>query len=211
MANRIPASCGISAPWRNLPNGMMSASLPPIAAQSRRASSSSLSEADSHSARWRPRSQWSRMMRATWRPLPQPVPSPSIQPRRKRTGADSTSAVAGGIRIRFKTGACCVSVIGGLRDAIAVIIFIVGNTRDGLPALADAIERGKMAAMGLTGEDDTFELGRRRAVRPLRYVWAASGGRPARDGYRRHGGGLHQRRWMFAGAGMSAVRGRQGS
>ncbi len=68
-------------------------------------------------------------------------------------------AVAGGIRIRFKTGACCVSVIGGLRDAIAVIavvIFIVGNTRDGLPALADAIERGKMVAVGLTGEDDAF-------------------------------------------------------
>ena len=72
-------------------------------------------------------------------------------------------AVAGGIRIRFKTGACCVSVIGGLRDVIAVIavviavvIFIVGNTRDGLPALADAVERGKMVAVGLTGEDDAF-------------------------------------------------------
>ena len=56
--------------------------------------------------------------------------------------------IAGRIRAGFKIGAyglaliCC---IGGLRDAIAVIavvIFIVGDTRDGLPALANAIERG---------------------------------------------------------------------
>ena len=31
------------------------------------------------------------MMAATWRPLPQPVPSPSIQPRRNRTGSDRVS------------------------------------------------------------------------------------------------------------------------
>ena len=70
-------------------------------------------------------------------------------------------AIAGGIGTGFKTGAYGFALIciGGLRDAIAVIavvIFIVGDTRDGLPALADAVERGKMAAVGLTGEDDAF-------------------------------------------------------
>ena len=121
--------------------------LPPIAAQSRRASSSSLSEADSHSARRRPRSQWSRMMAATWRPLPQPVPSPSIQPRRKRTGADRASpspvASVAGSRPALPSFAL-ICFIGGLRDVIAVIavvIFVVGDTRDGLQALADAVER----------------------------------------------------------------------
>ena len=120
--------------------------MPPIAAQSRRASSSSLSEADSHSARRRPRSQWSRMMAATWRPLPQPVPSPSIQPRRKRTGADRASPSPAGIGAGFKPGAYGFSryLLYRSRDAIAVIavvIFIVGDTRDGLPALADAVQR----------------------------------------------------------------------
>ena len=61
-------------------------------------------------------------------------------------------AVAGSIRIRFKTGSCCdqseLAVSGTFSAVIAVVIFIVGDTRDGLPALADAIERGKMAIMG---------------------------------------------------------------
>ena len=68
-------------------------------------------------------------------------------------------AVAGRIRAGFKTGAyglALICLIGGLRDVIAVVIFVVGDTRDGLPALADAVERGKMAAVGLTGEDDAF-------------------------------------------------------
>ena len=45
----------------------------------------SLSDLLIQTARRRPFSQLSRMMPATWRPLPAPVPSPSIQPRRKRT------------------------------------------------------------------------------------------------------------------------------
>ena len=81
----------VSAPWRTLPRGITSSSRPPTAVQSRRVSSSSLSDWLSQSARLRPRSHWSRMMAATSRPLPTPVPSPSIQPRRKRTGADSVS------------------------------------------------------------------------------------------------------------------------
>ena len=57
----------------------------PSADQSRCASSISLSDLVIHTARRRPFSQLSRRMPATWRPLPAPVPSPSIQPRRKRT------------------------------------------------------------------------------------------------------------------------------
>ena len=57
--------------------------------------------------------------------------------------------IAGGIGAEFKTGAygfAVICVIGDLRDAIAVIA-VVGNTRHGLPALADAVERGKMTIM----------------------------------------------------------------
>ena len=56
-------------------------------------------------------------------------------------------AVAGGIGGGFKTGAygfALTCFIGDLRDAIAVIavvIFIVGDACDGLPALANAVER----------------------------------------------------------------------
>ena len=67
-----------------------------------------------------------------------------------------------------------------------------------------------MAAVGLTGEDDAFELrvgqqfvrhdthGKHRAVR--RHGM----------GHRRHGGGLHQRRRMFAGAGNARGPGMPG-
>ena len=59
-------------------------------------------------------------------------------------------AIAGSIGGGFKTGAyglALICLIGGLRDVIAVVIFVVGDTRDGLPALADAVERGKMVAV----------------------------------------------------------------
>ena len=59
----------------------------PSADQSRCASSISLSDLEIHRARRRPFSQLSRMMPATWRPLPAPVPSPRNQPRRKRMAA----------------------------------------------------------------------------------------------------------------------------
>ena len=58
------------------------------------------------------------------------------------------SAIASRIGDEFKTGAygfAVICVIGDLRDVIAVIavvIFVVGDARDGLPALANAVERG---------------------------------------------------------------------
>ena len=67
-----------------------------------------------------------------------------------------------------------------------------------------------MAAVGLTGEDDAFELGvgqqfvrhdthgKHRAVR--RHGM----------GHGRHGGGLHQRCWMFARAGNARGPGMPG-
>ena len=79
---------------------------------------------------------------------------------------------------------------------IAVVIFIVGDTRDGLPALADAVERGKMAIMGLTGEDDAFELGvGQQFVRHDTHGQHRAVRRHGM-GHGRHGGGLHQRRRM---------------
>ena len=57
----------------------------PSADQSRWASSISLSDLRSTRRGGGPCSQLSRMMPATWRPLPAPVPSPKNQPRRNRT------------------------------------------------------------------------------------------------------------------------------
>ena len=71
---------------RHLLTGAMSLARPPRAVQSRWASSMSLSEADSQSALRLPCSQRSRMIPATCRPFPVPVPSPSIQPRRIGVG-----------------------------------------------------------------------------------------------------------------------------
>jgi hypothetical protein len=67
---------------------------PPTAIQSRRASSISLSDLEIQTARRRPRSQWSRRIAATCRPLPAPVPSPRNQPRRNRTASASASSAA---------------------------------------------------------------------------------------------------------------------
>ena len=58
-----------------------------------------------------------------------------------------------------------------------------------------------MAAVGLTGEDDAFELGvGQQFVRHDTHRQHRAVGRHGM-GHRRHGGGLHQRCWMFAGAG----------
>ena len=116
-------------------------------------------------------------------------------------------AVTSDIGVRFKTGAYGVTCIGGLRDAIAVI---VGDTRDGLPALADAVERGKMPAVGLTGEDDAFEL--RVGQQFVRHDTCEQHRAVGRHGmgHRRHGGGLHQRCWMFARAGNARGPGTPG-
>ena len=84
--------------------------------------------------------------------------------------------------------------------AIAVVIFLVGDTRNGLPAFADAVERGKMPAVGLTGEDDAFELGVGEQF--ARHDTCGQHRAVGRHGmgHRRHGGRLHQGCWMFAGA-----------
>ena len=58
-----------------------------------------------------------------------------------------------------------------------------------------------MAAVGLTGEDDAFELRvGQQFVRHDTHGQHRAVGRHGM-GHRRHGGGLHQRCWMFAGAG----------
>ena len=71
--------------------------------QSRSASSMSLSDLEIQTARRRPLSQLSRMIAATWRPLPAPVPSPRNQPRRKRT-ASSAPVRRGGNVVSFIDG-----------------------------------------------------------------------------------------------------------
>ena len=65
--------------------GVMSQSAPPMAPQSRRASSSRASFFDSHTARCRPWARLSAMTPAISRPLPQPVPSPRKKPLRNWT------------------------------------------------------------------------------------------------------------------------------
>ena len=75
--------------------------------------------------------------------------------------------------------------------AIAVVIFIVGDTRHGLPTLADAVERGKMTIMGLTGEDDAFELGVGQQFVRHDKCGQHRAVRRHGMGHRRHGGGLH--------------------
>ena len=72
----------------------MSYSSRPSSRQSRRASSTRRADWEIHSARLEPRSQRSRITAAAWRPLPQPVPSPSIQPWRNWTGSESGASIA---------------------------------------------------------------------------------------------------------------------
>ena len=76
-------------------------------------------------------------MAATWRPLPQPVPSPSIQPRRKRTSAAHRLAV--------------------VREGDVALV-LAAATLDGLPAGTDPVARREMAVMGVARQDDAFEL-----------------------------------------------------
>ena len=66
----------------------------PSADQSRCASSISLSDLLIHTALRRPWSQLSRMIAADWRPLPTPVPSPIMKPRRKRAAFVASSRAA---------------------------------------------------------------------------------------------------------------------
>ena len=93
--NRTPSERRIGLPWGKRESGVISRRSMPSADQSRWASSISLSDLEIQTALRRPFSQLSRMMPADWRPLPAPVPSPSMNPRRKRTafGASSRAAV----------------------------------------------------------------------------------------------------------------------
>ena len=115
-------------------------------------------------------------------------------------------AVADGISGGFGIRVNCLVVIA----VIGVVIFVVGDPRDGLPALADAVERGKMAAVGLTGEDDAFQL--RVGQQFVRHDSCGQHRAMGRHGmgHRRHGGGLHQWRRMFAGAGNARGPGMPG-
>ncbi len=90
----MPCSRRIGLPWRKRASGVISRRSIPKADQSRWASSISLSDFEIHTARRRPCSQLSSRMPATWRPLPAPVPSPSIQPRRNRTAFSAPSGAA---------------------------------------------------------------------------------------------------------------------
>ena len=67
-----------------------------------------------------------------------------------------------------------------------------------------------MAVVDLTGEDDTFELGVGEQF--ARYDTHGQHRVVGRHGmgHRRHGGGLHQRRWMFARAGNARGPGTPG-
>ena len=158
-------------PCRKLPSGMTSLSSPPNAVQSRRASSSSLSDCDSQSAFFRPRRRLSRMMAATCLPFPQPVPSPSIQPRRKRTGSDrvSPSWVDEG---RIDLGPLIVAVL----ELAAV---------DGFPLGADAVFGREMPGMGLARQDDALELGVRQQAIGDDALRQHRAGKPAPDAARR--------------------------
>ena len=178
----MPSECGISAPWRNLPSGMTSSSRPPSAVQSRRASSTSLSDCESQSARLRPRSQLSSTMAATWRPLPAPVPSPSIQPRRNRTGAESVSP-------------------SSVTKAVSILFAVlVAAAVDGLPARADAVVGGEVARMGLPRQHHALELG--VGQQPVGHHALGTNGAVSRHGMG-HGGhraGLHERGRVLDGA-----------
>ena len=90
----MPSASRIGVPWRKRDSGVTSKRSWPSADQSRWASSISLSDFDTQTARRRPFSQLSSRMPATWRPLPAPVPSPRNQPRRKRTAFSASSGAA---------------------------------------------------------------------------------------------------------------------
>ena len=67
-----------------------------------------------------------------------------------------------------------------------------------------------MVAVGLTGEDDAFQLRvGQQFVRHDTHGQHRAVGRHGM-GHRRHGGGLHQRCWMFAGAGNARGPGTPG-
>ena len=113
----------------------------PSAAQSRRASSSRLAEAESQSARPRPRSLLSRMTAATSRPLPEP-------------GAVTQHPAATEPDLRRER----LTVLGsGCIDAHLAVLFRAAA--DGLPAGADPVAGGEMTVVGLACQDDALDLG----------------------------------------------------
>ena len=92
----------------------------PSADQSRCASSISLSDFEIQTALRRPCSQLSRMMPADWRPLPAPVPSPSMKPRRNRTAFAASRGAAlttiEGLIDRPRSGEIVVMRFAGIDD-----------------------------------------------------------------------------------------------
>ena len=122
------------------------------------------------------------MMAATCLPLPQPVPSPSIQPRRKRTGSDRVSP--SWVTREVSTSSSFPSSSSLRRWTVShwePMRYSADRCREWAPpARYDALELGvRQQAVG----DDA--LGQQGAV--------------CRQGMRHggHGGGLHQRRRML--------------
>ena len=131
----------MSAPWRNLPKGMRSASLPPTAAPVAARVFQQLvggGQPQGPAAAAQPVVEDDGGDLATLAAAGAVAQHPAA-PETHRRGQGF--AIAGGIRIRIKTGAYGVTCIGGLWDVIAVTV-IVGDTRYGLLALADAVEGG---------------------------------------------------------------------
>ena len=127
----------------------------PSADQSRWASSISLSDLLIQTARRRPFSQLSRRMPATWRPLPAPVPSPSNQPRRKRTAFSASSGAARdevkGLVDRPGSGEELGMRLAGIDDALEL--------RVGQQAVGDDVRR-KVRPIGRLRRRDRRHRGR---------------------------------------------------
>ena len=149
----MPASCGISAPWRNLPSGITSASLPPSAAQSRRASSSSLSDCDNHSERMPPLEAvveddgGDLATFAAAGAVTQHPAAPKAHRRRRRFTAIRRAGIILGAGI-------------GIHAVIVAMVFVPGvGALDGLPVRGDAVTGIEPAAVGFACEDHAFKLG----------------------------------------------------
>ena len=171
----MPSVWGMSAPWRTLPRGMTSSSRPPMAHQSRRASSSSLSDCESQSARFR-------------------TPQPPVE----NDGGDLPALAAAGAVAQHPAAPEADRlgqhfVLGGGIVAVFVVALAVYALHR-LPAGADAVEGGEVALVRLAGEDDALELGVGEPA--LGNHALGQHGPVGRHGvrHRRHGARLHQRR-----------------
>ena len=131
----------------------------PSADQSRCASSISLSDLLIHTALRRPCSQLSRMIAADWRPLPTPVPSPSMKPRRKRTAfghpARGGDDIEGGVH-RPRSGEMVGVRFAGIDDGLELgvgqeVVDVAGRRADSSAWAARPSHRGRLHQLGRDG------------------------------------------------------------